>query len=183
MHDFNFFESIASKNKRQNASQGSYNSLMILLAVLVAAWPLFNLGYSYKLNRDIESLKNEVTLNQKYPLLEQAQAIRQYLEERGSQLAALKKADSEVKASEWLNEAFLYDLLSKAPRDMRIDMLTVAPEKAVLITGSAKNKPAIAELERRLRDCGRFRDLNVDTIDNKDGVYTFNMNLVLKDVN
>lgn len=182
MYDFNFFESLSPKSKQQDVSNQSFLGLIVLLGILLALWPLFNLGYSYKLNKDIAVLKVEVTQNEKYPLLEQAGALTEYVTQRKGQLTVLKKTDGELKDNEWLNEAFLYNLLSTAPKDLRLNRLAVLPEKKILIEGSAKNKPAIAELERSLRDSDRFEDLFVQSIANKEGTYDFNMNLMLKGV-
>ena len=182
MYDFNFFESLSPRSKQQDASNGSLLALIALLGILLAAWPLFNLGYSYKLNKDISALEVQVTQDEKYPLLEQANALKEYIARRCEQLSVLKKTDTEVHESEWLNEAFLYNLVSTAPKDLRFSELTVQPEKNVQISGSARNKPAIAELERSLRDSDRFQVLHVESIVNNEGTYDFSMNLMLKGV-
>lgn len=182
MYDFNFFESLSPRSKQQDASSRSLLGLIVLLGILLAAWPLFNLGHSYKLNKDIETLKAQVTQDKKYPLLEQANALREYINQRNEQLSVLKKTDSELTDGEWLNEAFLYTLVSTAPKDLRFNQLSVLPEKTVKIAGIAKNKPAIAELERSLRDSDRFQVLHVESISNNEGTYDFIMNLELKGV-
>lgn len=182
MYDLNFFESLSPRSKQQDASSRSLIGLTVVLVILLAAWPLFNVGYSYKLNKDIVSLEVQVTQNEKYPLLEQANALSEYITQRKGQLAELKKTDSQMKESEWLNEAFLYTLLSTAPKDLRFNKLAVLPEKKVQLAGSAKNKPAIAELERSLRDSDRFQVLHVQSIANNEGAYDFMMNLMLKGV-
>lgn len=180
MYDLNFFESLSQKRNQQDASSRTLIQLTVLLVLLLAAWPLFNLGYSYQLKKEIIALEAQVTQNVKYPLLEQVNALSGYITERKGKLTELKKTDSEIKVSEWLNEAFLYTLVSSAPKDLRVNNLAILPKKTVQIAGSAKNKPAIAELERSLRDSGRFGDMLVQSIANKEGTYDFNMNLMLK---
>lgn len=50
------------------------------------------------------------------------------------------------------------------------------------LSGSASNKPAIAELEHNIRDTDRFESLYVQTISNQDNTYSFKMEFNLKGV-
>lgn len=180
MYDLNFFESFSPKGKHTASLFRSNMILIGILAAILAIWPIFNQAYSYKLEGDIAKLQAEVEKSEKYKLIEQTAALREYILERGNQLKVLQRKDKELQADEWLNEAFLYNLMSTAPKDLRFEKLAITPEKTISIEGAASNKPAIAELERSLRSSGRFSILHVQTIDRKEGTYQFVMNLELK---
>lgn len=182
MNDFNFFEPYLTKGKQPNTSSFNPVPLICLLLFLLAAWPLFNLGRSIQLKSEAASLEAEVTGNEKYPLLAQADAQKQYIEQLQSQLTSLSNTDAELKSSEWLTEPFLFSLLSTIPKDLRVEDLSISPEEKVELSGSASNKPAIAELEHNIRETGRFESLYVQTISNQDNTYSFKMEFNLKGV-
>lgn len=182
MNDFNFFEPYLVKGKQPSASSFNPVPLICLLLALLAAWPLFNLGRSIQLKHEAASLEAEITGSEKYPLLAQADAQKQYIEQLQSQLTSLSNTDSALKNSEWLNEPFLFSLLSTVPKDLRVEDLSISPEKKVELSGSTSNKPAIAELEHNIRDTGRFESLYVQTISNQDDTYSFKMEFSLKGV-
>lgn len=183
MHDLNFFEPYLTKGRQQQSASTFHSGrLIVVLLVVLAAWPLFNFGYGMWLKHEAVSLQAEVMNDENYPLLEEADAQKQYIAQLQNQLAALNATDKALKDGEWLNEPFLFSLLSTVPKDLKMEQVSVLPEKKIQVNGSAAGKPAIAELERNIRDADRFESVFVQSISNKDGTYSFNMEFELKGV-
>lgn len=180
MRDINFFEPYLTKGRPQGGSSGSIRPLVVALLLLLAAWPLATLGYSVWLDNQNETIKTKVMDDPNYQLLAEADSERQYVDEHQAQLADIQNVDSKLKGTEWLNEAFLYSVMSTVPKDVQITQLEIG-EKRITIAGTASGKPGIAELESNLRKADRFDALLVTSISNQEGMYSFEMTFELKD--
>lgn len=180
MQDFNFFEPYLSKGRQQSATVVHYGLFLLIFAFLLAAWPLFNLGYGIWLQRQTASLEVQVTGSEKYPLLAQADQEKAAVAQMQAELGGLSKTDEALQAGEWLTEPFLFSLLSTVPKDVKLDSLSVQEGQKVALTGTASGKPAIAELAYNIRATDRFEGIYVSTISNKDGTYSFDMSFGLK---
>jgi len=181
MRDFNFFEPYLTRGKPQKDTAVSFKLLIVVLLLLVAAWPGYNFVYGMWLDREAEALKTEVTGSEKYPLLQQAEDEKAYISQLQTQLQGIESADTYLKDGEWLNEAFLFSLLSTVPKDVQIEDVQILEEKKIQLSGTASGKPAVAELETNVRNTDRFDLLYVESIINDEGTYGFKMEFVLKD--
>ncbi len=181
MQDFNFFEPYLNKGKQRSAVVVRSGLLVIAFVALLAAWPLFNVGYGLWLQRQTAELEAEVTGSEKYPLLAQAEQEEATVAHLQVQVNSVDKADQALKAGEWITEPFLYSIVSAVPKDVKIDSLSVQAEKKVTVAGTASSKPAIAELSCNLRSTDRFEDVFISSISDKDGSYSFDMSFSVKD--
>lgn len=180
MQDFNFFEPYLGKGKQQSTAAVHFGLIVLALAVALAAWPLFNLGYGLWLQKQTAALQAEVTGSEKYALLAQAEQEKAAVAKMQTQMNSLDKTDQALKSGEWLTEPFLFSLLSTVPKDVKIGSLSVQPDKKVSLTGTASSKPAIAELAYNIRSTGRFGDAYISSIADKDGAYSFDMSFSVK---
>jgi len=181
MHDFNFFEPYLAKGRQQQSADSiKFDLLAVLLLIILVSWPAYNFVCEYQLKRETSALKAEVATDEKYPLLEQSDALNQYITNLQGQLKAITDVDTKLKDGAWLNEPFLFSLLSTVPKDVQLQEIQVNMDKAIEISGVASNKPAIAELERNVRETDRFESLYMDSILNEDGTYSFHMQFQLK---
>ena len=183
MHDFNFFEPYLTRGRQQeSASSFKYDLLIIFLLIALTAWPAYNLVRGFQLKRETASLKAEVVTNEKYALLDESKSLDQYVKKLQEQLKSVSDVDTNLKGSVWLNEPFLFSLLSTVPKDVQVEDFLVYSDKLVEISGVASNKPAIAEFERNLRETDRFESLYVESMSNENGTYNFKMGFQLKGV-
>ena len=183
MHDFNFFEPYLTKSRLQDsASSFKLDLLIIFLVIALTAWPAYNLVREFQLKRETAALKIEVVTNEKYSLLDESKSLDQYDKKLQEQLKSVSAVDTNLKGSVWLNEPFLFSLLSTVPKDAQVQDFEVYADKKVEISGVASNKPAIAEFEHNLRQTDRFDSLYVESISNENGTYNFKMAFQLKGV-
>ena len=181
MNDFNFFEPYLTKGRQQSDFSVSHRRLIIILILVLAAWPLFNIGYGTWLKREAANLQIEVMGNEKYLILDDVNKQQVYVANLQAQLAKIENVDKTLSDGEWLNEPFFFSLLSTLPKDVQAYSVSVLAEKTMSITGTTSNKPAIAEFESNIRETGRFDSIFVETISNEDGTYSFKMSFELKD--
>lgn len=180
MQDFNFFEPYLSKGRQQSTAAVHYGLIVLALAVALAAWPLFNLGYGLWLQRQTAALQAEVTGSEKYALLAQAEQEKAAVAQMQTQLNSLDQTDQALQSGEWLTEPFLFGLLSTVPKDVQLDSVSVQAEQKVALTGTASSKPAIAELACNIRSTDRFGSVYISSISEKDGSYSFDMSFSVK---
>lgn len=184
MRDYNFFEPYVDRSRKSTSTSNfNYPLIIALLVILVAALPVFNLVRSFMLDSEIETLEADVLNHPKYPLLAEADMMRAGIIDGKVRLETLKKMDTVLTGQEWLDEPFLFSLMGTVPRDLEIKNMALNPGKEIQISGSATNKPAIAELEFNLRNTQRFENLLVRSINNTEtGFYDFTMTLRVKGV-
>lgn len=180
MHDFNFFELYGTKGRQQGASDFPFLKIILVLLAVLAAWPLFNLGYGAWLKYEEASLRNEVTSNEKYSLLKVANEETDTVAQMAVQTKALEILDQALKGSEWLDEPFFFALMSTVPKDVKFDAVSIFPNRTFIIDGTAANKASIAALENNIRETDRFDALYVKSITNEGGTYSFEMKFQLK---
>lgn len=183
MRDYNFFEPYVDRGKKSSTSTSNtnYPLLIGLLIVLLAALPVYNLVQSMLMDRQIETLEASVLNDPDYPLLAEADMMRAGIEDGKVRLETLKKMDTVLTSMEWLDEPFLFSLMSTVPKDLEIKNMAIQQGQQIQISGSATNKPAIAELEYNLRNTERFTNLLVRSINNTEtGFYDFMMTLQVK---
>ncbi|MDK9712376.1 PilN domain-containing protein [Acidaminobacter sp.] len=182
MRDYNFFEPFVDRNKKNsNANYVNYPLIIALLVVLIAALPVYNLIKSFMLDSEIQVLETEVLENPNYSLLAVADELRAGIVDGKTRLDILKSIDVALTEQEWLDESFLFSLMSTVPKDLEVKNLSLTIDQAIQISGSATNKPAIAELEYNLRNTGKFENLLVRNIVNTEaGFYDFSMTLSVK---
>ncbi|MGE4352733.1 MAG: PilN domain-containing protein [Oscillospiraceae bacterium] len=181
MRDFNFFEPYLTRGKPQSNAAIPFKLLIILLAFILAAWPLFNLGYGIWLKNEAATIKAEVMNDADYPLLSEVDNQTQALGQLQAQLTNIENADKTLKENQWLDEPFFFSLLSTVPKDVQIESVSIAMDKSIGMSGIALSKPAIAELEYNIRKADRFDSLCVTSISNDEGAYSFDMTFTLKD--
>lgn len=180
MRDFNFFEPYLNKGKQHSAAAVRTRLAAAAVAALLAAWPLFNVGYGLWLQRQTAGLQAVVSGSDKYPLLAQAEQAEADIARLQVQLNSLDQTDQALQAGEWLTEPFLYSIVSAVPKDVKMDSLSVQAEKKITVTGAATSKPAIAELAGNIRSTDRFERVYISSIFNKDGSYSFDMSFSVK---
>lgn len=182
MRDYNFFEPYVDRNKKSSSTSNvNYPLIIALLVILVAALPVFNLVRSFMMDSEIKTLEADVLNDPNYPLLAEADMLRAGIADGKVRLEVLKNMDVVLSGQEWLDEAFLFSLMSTVPKDLEVKNMALNPGKEIQISGSATNKPAIAELEYNLRNTDRFENLLVRSINNTEtGFYDFTMTLRVK---
>jgi hypothetical protein len=159
--------------------------IIILLAVVLAAFPLFNMYRLSQLDQEISSLQDSVLNDPNYPLLSQVSSTRAVVNEARGRLTTARQMDVALKTMDWLNEDFLLVLTGYVPRDVEITSIGVSPSGAVQMSGRATNRVAIAELEFNYRNTGRFTDLFIGNISRDGGtadIYSFTLTMQTKGV-
>lgn len=179
MQDFNFFEPYLVKTRQAGDSLPLVPVVLLMVAIL-SAWPLFNLVYGLMIGRQVGALETEIVNSAEYPLLQTKANLSTEISQAQSSLGTMDQADQQIQGLEWLDEPFLFSLLSAVPKDIQLDSVSILAEKQVKLSGTAAGKPAIAELEHNLRQSSRFENLIVETIDSKLGTYNFQMSFSVK---
>ena len=180
MQDFNFFELYIAKRRHQGASDIHLGKLLLVVLVILAVWPMFNIAYAQFLQWEGRSLERQVISHEKYSLMEVVDQETKYIEEMKAQLPDLDRVDKILKGMVWLDEPFFYGLMSTVPGDVRLDRVVILPDKTMTVEGTASGKPAIAELEHNIRETNRFASLQVSSISHEEDTYTFTMSFQLK---
>jgi len=121
MRDYNFFEPYVDRNKKSGSTSNvNYPLIIALLVILVAALPVFNLVRSFMMDSEIKTLEADVLNDPNYPLLAEADMLRAGIADGKVRLEVLKNMDVVLTGQEWLDEAFLFSLMSTVPKDLEV---------------------------------------------------------------
>lgn len=187
MRDYNFFQPFVGGTARRSGDDYFPVIPVILLMVLIlAAWPGYNYYRLTGLKQEVDLLSADVLNHPDYGLLAEVSSQRGVVQDSRNRLTTAQKMDVALTASEWLDEELLTILLDVFPRDLAIDSLSLGSGGQIQLSGSATNKPAIAELEYNLRRTGRFENLHVPSIvrtaSGRVDIFTFSLSMQVKGV-
>jgi hypothetical protein len=187
MRDYNFFQPyVAGGIRRQTDTAISFVPLILLFLLVLTSYPAYNLYRIMQLNQEIETLQASVLDSPDYHLLSEVSSTRAVVAEAKGRLNTLTEMDKTLTAMDWLDEPFLETLMGVFPRDLAIENLVVALNRQVQLSGTATNKPAIAELELNLRNTKRFEQIHVPSITRdatgRTDVFRFTLVMQVKEV-
>lgn len=187
MRDYNFFDPYLSGGRRSVSDNSTAYAVVIIVAALViGAWPVYNIYLSADLKRQVQELETAIIANPNNALLAQVSALDTEVNQTTARLSTALAVDKELTAGEWLTAPMLASLTSVIPRDVAIDSIALSGDRQVQLSGSATNKPAIAELQLNLRRTERFEQLYISSITLRSGTreesYVFSLTLRVKEV-
>lgn len=182
MRDFNFIEGYITKKKKIN-----FNRLPIIIAtasVLALAFsiPVYNVISINRLKSEVNQVRLEATspvLSDKVRLVQQKMEKLDVEKEKYSNLI---EVDREISSLNIIDDNLLLEISSTMPQGVFFRSIDINNE-TIQIQAVSTSKVEIAEFERKLRQVSYFDQVFIPTISNESGIFSFAVNLRIKDVN
>ncbi len=182
MRDLNFFEPYVLQHQGKEKKQKFFVGIAALSIVAIAAFPIFNLVYGQGMKKDIQDMKVVLDSAEAKEKLQRVEAKQAKLEEIKKILPMVQNGDKEIEKINVLDEQMLQSVVDAIPRDLQFSSFTISDSQAS-ISGKARDKSAIAELEYNLRTTNRYSDIFISNITLNEGIYNFSLQFTVKDVN
>lgn len=185
MRDYNFFEPFLGLEGRRDPASFPVIPVVLLLALALAAFPLYNWWALGNLSNEVAELDAAIKNNPSYALLSEVNTQQALVNEARSRLSLMRSFDTAMSSAQWLDEAFIDLLFSVFPKDMAIESISIAPGGQIQLSGAATNRPAIAELELNMRSTEKFDNIFISGITpDATGIqaYRFTLSAVAKGV-
>lgn len=181
MRDMNFFTPIqAGKSKVKKGTFLRALTSFILFSSL--AIPIVLYFYTQNINEDINEIKAVLNIPSNV-------AIVSELEEKGkevvfltTELKGLRDKDAMLQSKKWFTEELLQVVGDTLPRQVTLtEFILSMDHHGFVMQGLAIDQDAIAELEYNVRQTNRFKDIFISTIMTDDGLFSFDIEFVVKD--
>ena len=182
MRDLNFFEPYVLQHQGREKKQRLFMVTAVISVVAVIAFPVFNLVYGYQMKRDIQDMKNTLASAEAKERLQRIEAKQAKLDEIKKILPIVQNSDKEIQKIDILDEQIVQTIVDAIPKDLQFSSFMLSDTQAT-VSGKARDKSAIAELEYNLRISKYFTDIFVSNIAFKEGIYDFALQFTVKDVN
>lgn len=189
MHDMNFFAPMLAKGApKKHGFLLKFAIGLITISILAAPISLF--AFTYVSNSRIAEIKEVLSKPENVAIMSELQRKENRLAAFNTLIPQLSGRDNALQSVEWFNEELFQiaiDCFPKQARMITFNLLPMADSKdssvmnAIEINGIASDKPAVAELEYNLRKVGRFEDIIVSTIEEKDGILSYSVKFSVKE--
>lgn len=184
MNDLNFFKPYLGKKKEKiNAKKYIYGSAAIVGALIIGSL-IFNMTRMYLLDKSINDYKSKLAASDIQEKLKEAEKVnketsllKQYDTSLNGIAVSIKKRDN-------VSDSLLKDISSTLPSKVSFKSLNIT-ENTITIKGISTDRAPIAELEHNLNQLPIMENVYVNSIEaqgSTDGVYSFDIKCVLKDV-
>lgn len=181
MNDMNFFAPFIA-GKRKSRKGLALEIFLGLLVVILVGSPLVGFGYEFYLNSKIDNIQKILDVPANKAIITKLDAMQVRLDLINKSIPELNKKDQALKSTELITENSLQTIINALPKQVLFNSMNLNGEETS-ITGSASDKPAIAEMEYNLRQTGLVDELLVSNITKNDGGwFDFSVNFKLKDV-
>ena len=144
-----------------------YLRYILVITQLVAICVFF---FRFKVDQDIVDSKEKLT--QQQAILASAQEMLEQVEQIDTKMKNVKVI---VDEQDIFQSQYNY-LFGKLSPDINISIFSIAPE-GVVINGNSTNIESIRKMYESIKSESRFKVVNLESIDKKDGSFEFNLSL------
>ena len=182
MKDLNFFENYVEKPEFNIDTRLIIYFTAIILALFIVIYTVSTQVKIRSISKDIAKLQTTIDderINQRIENIKEKQAE---LEEFSDSLEQVQIFDNMVEEENIIDSYLLENIVSKMPEDVFFTSISIYSEE-IQIVGNAKDKWAIAQLQKNLESIEDFHQIFISNISSEEGYCNFILNIYLKDVN
>ena len=182
MKDLNFFENYVEKPQFNIDTRLIIYFTAIILALFIVIYTVSTQVKIRSISKDIAKLQTTIDderINQRIENIKEKQAE---LEEFSDSLEQVQIFDNMVEEENIIDSYLLENIVSKMPEDVFFTSISIYSEE-IQIVGNAKDKWAIAQLQKNLESIEDFHQIFISNISSEEGYCNFILNIYLKDVN
>lgn len=144
-----------------------YLRYILVITQLVAIIVFF---FRFKVDQDIVDLKEKLT--QQRSILTSANSMLDQVKEIDTKTKNIREI---IEVQNNFQNQYFY-LYSKINPDLNVSILSI-DSQGVKITGSSSNVDSIKKMYESIKTENKFKIINLENIDKKDGSYDFNLSL------
>lgn len=179
MNDLNFFEPYLLKENRSAERKPVYTALLIAAIIIIVAVPAGIYGWILLEKQSIDKMTQELSTPEMQANLKRVEEKQAKVNNAVVVLPILEQADAVLGNTDPVNDRVLQDVVDAIPPNVRFDKLKLEGSSCS-ISGNAKNRSDVAELEYNLRATGEFSDLFLESVEMNSEGYAFSLNLTRK---
>ena len=182
MKDLNFFENYVEKPEFNIDTRLIIYFTAIILALFIVIYTVSTQVKIRSISKDIAKLQTTIDderINQRIENIKEKQAE---LDEFSDSLEQVQIFDNMVEEENIIDSYLLENIVSKMPEDVFFTSISIYSEE-IQIVGNAKDKWAIAQLQKNLESIEDFHQIFISNISSEEGYCNFILNIYLKDVN
>lgn len=182
MKDLNFFENYLEKPEFNIDTRLIIYFTAIILALFIVIYTVSTQVKIRSISKDIAKLQTTIEderINQRIENIKEKQAE---LDEFSDSLEQVQIFDNMVEEENIIDSYLLESIVSKMPEDVFFTSISIYSEE-IQIVGNAKDKWAIAQLQKNLESIEDFHQIFISNISSEEGYCNFILNIYLKDVN
>lgn len=182
MKDLNFFENYVEKPEFNIDTRLIIYFTAIILALFIVIYTVSTQVKIRSISKDIAKLQTTIEderINQRIENIKEKQAE---LDEFSDSLEQVQIFDNMVEEENIIDSYLLENIVSKMPEDVFFTSISIYSEE-IQIVGNAKDKWAIAQLQKNLESIEDFHQIFISNISSEEGYCNFILNIYLKDVN
>lgn len=182
MKDLNFFENYLEKPEFNIDTRLIIYFTAIILALFIVIYTVSTQVKIRSISKDIAKLQTTIEderINQRIENIKEKQAE---LDEFSDSLEQVQIFDNMVEEENIIDSYLLENIVSKMPEDVFFTSISIYSEE-IQIVGNAKDKWAIAQLQKNLESIEDFHQIFISNISSEEGYCNFILNIYLKDVN
>ena len=182
MKDLNFFENYVEKPQFNIDTRLIIYFTAIILALFIVIYTVSTQVKIRSISKDIAKLQTTIDderINQRIENIKEKQAE---LDEFSDSLEQVQIFDNMVEEENIIDSYLLENIVSKMPEDVFFTSISIYSEE-IQIVGNAKDKWAIAQLQKNLESIEDFHQIFISNISSEEGYCNFILNIYLKDVN
>jgi len=181
MNDLNFFEYYHEKKENILNKDTILYGVIILLVTGVLAYVSFNFIKINKLAAEAASLKQQVEAKKADKKIMEILQKEKEVNELDKQLMRLKTVDDYINSNDIINEYLIDAIATRVPETVFLNSM-VLTSGFITIEGTAKDKTAIADFQRRLGEIEQFEKIFIPTISQQNEYYSFIINIQFQEV-
>ncbi|SES71337.1 Fimbrial assembly protein (PilN) [Natronincola peptidivorans] len=182
MKDINFFEPYVSKQRGTEIKRFVLYLAILVTIIGVFSYPIFNFAKIKIIEKEITAMKANLETPE---IVEQIQRVEEKegaADSTRNELKIIENIDQEIANLDSINEVLLYGIFSTIPENLYFHSMNLSTNM-IVINGRSNDKTAIAELEHNLRLTQIFEEIFIPSISLQEEIYSFIIELKVKDVN
>lgn len=188
MNDYNFFEDYKVKKAPKSKSYRFVNIIFLVVLIGLASYVALNYFILNTMTAQLDKMSDELLVLKTSDTYIRVLEKDVLLTEINTLSTAIENAGESIELSSYINENLLAVIADAMPSDVSLSSYIIAGD-GITLSGTALNKPSIAEYEYRLRNIELVDNIFINSISRDSGEavegitqnasYSFTMSLTL----
>ncbi|HEY8361446.1 MAG TPA: PilN domain-containing protein [Tissierellaceae bacterium] len=179
MNDINFFESIVEKKETKINRNIVLFSIISFLILYTLGYAIYNFILITKETKVLEDLRNTVENPEISKRVEEIMEKEEELKELKEMIKNIKQFDMTIEEQDILDESLINTITSKLGENIFLTSLSIQDYQIYLV-GISSDEQEIADFVKRIGILNLYEDIFVSNITQKDGYYSFSINIQLR---
>lgn len=181
MRDLNFFKPYIDKRELKFDRKLIYSSIGIFIVLMIFMYSIFNYVVIKQEEKVVSSLQSVVENEKTIKKVKEIKLKEKELLEFRESVDKIILLNANLDEINIINKELLDEINRKMPKEMYISSMTIGVDELRII-GISDDKWSIAEFGKGLEDVYDLGGVFISNISSKEGNYTFNIDIISKDV-